>query len=404
MSVIHDSTRTSLGLSTTAPSAVTTYNASITQSGFTVSVPVVDGTNSADTLAGGITGYVFGFGGNDLLSNSGSAAVLVGGTGGDTFKMYNNSSAAALADGSILDFEVGSDIIDLSQYSGVSGFSALTISLNTSGATGSFAQITNTAASLNISVASTGGLQNLAASSFIFSGGTTTPTVTSGSSAILGSTGSDTLTGTSGNDSIYGGGAIGVSGDLADSIAGGLGADYLLGNGGADTIFGGSGSGDTADTSSDTIYGGLGLDVIYGNAGDDSLFGGGGVAHPVDDADTIYGGLGNDYILSNGGNDLIYGNAGNDTMHGGLGDDIYAFSSGDGVDTILHFTGAGSAGGDSIHIASGINGSGITSAALAVAAVTYSGGNALLNLGSGNTVTINGITANSLTADDFVIF
>lgn len=424
-SVIHDSTRSTLGLSSTAPSSVTSYTAPITQSGVTINMPIVDGTSGNDSIDGPLTGYVFGFGGNDTLENENSAAVLIGGDGSDTFKMYNNTSATGFSDGSILDFEVGIDTIDLRPFSSITSFSQLTITNNTSGTAGTFAQITNTAASLNISVSGTGGLNALTANSFRFegqSGGDDSGSGGDDSSSggddndtsdddgrnetigghHHGGHSADHLFGSSGDDTMYGGGAVVSPGDLADSMIGGRGSDYILGNGGDDTIYGGSGGADTLD-GNDTIYGGINSDYILGNSGDDSLYGGGGVADPNDTGDTIYGGLGNDYILGNGGNDIIYGQAGNDTMHGGAGDDTYAFTSGSGVDIILHFTGAGAAGGDVIQIASGINGGSITTTEAALAAVTYTGGNAVLDLGGGNTVTIMNLAENSLIASDFTI-
>lgn len=418
MTIVHDSTRTTLGLSTSAPSTVTSYTTPVTAGGFTINTPVIDGTNGADSLKGPITGYVFGFGGNDTIENENSAAVLLGGDGSDTFKIYNNSSIASLPDGSILDFEVGSDTIDLRKFSSLTSFSQLTITNNTSGTAGTFAQITNASANLNINVTGASGLNSLTASSFRFegqsgstsSGGSDDSNDTSdddGRNDTIGGHhhgghGSDHLFGSSGDDVIYGGGAIVSPNDLADSILGGRGADYILGNAGDDTIFGGSGGSDTID-GNDTVYGGVGSDYILGNSGDDKLYGGGGNSDPNDTADTLYGGLGNDYILGNGGDDLIFGQTGNDTMHGGAGNDIYAFTAGSGVDTILHFTGAGAAGGDIIQIASGINGTNITTTDLALAAITYSGGNAILNLGSGNSVTIIGLAENSLISSDFTI-
>lgn len=253
---------------------------------------------------------------------------------------------------------------------------------------------------------------------------------------ITGDGGDDHIAGLGGNDTLYGGVGIVDPSDGSDTIAGGDGADYIVGNTGDDVLYGGIGVADS-EGSSDTIFGGYGRDAIYGNAGDDFLYGGGTLADPNDTEDTIAGGKGADYIIGNGGNDVIYGGGGtadpsdtgdtiyagvgddvvygnggndliiggpgNDQMHGGVGDDIYWFTSGSGIDVIQSFEGAGVAGGDVIRLQSNINGSGITSGAAAVAAITVSGdGTAVLLLGGTNLITIQGV-GSSLSASDFEI-
>lgn len=197
----------------------------------------------------------------------------------------------------------------------------------------------------------------------------------------------------SGNDSVT------VS-NYDDVIAGYLGSDTIQGGGGNDAVYGGRSLADPLD-SADALYGGAGSDTIYGNAGNDLLFGGTGIFDPTDSADLIYGGLGADTVYGNGGNDSIIGSTGNDVMYGGAGDDHYIFGSGEGSDVVAQFTGAGSASGDVIAIYSGVNS--ITTTAGILALISYSGGNAVLDLGTGNTVTIMGVEANSLTASDFLI-
>lgn len=253
---------------------------------------------------------------------------------------------------------------------------------------------------------------------------------------IFGGNGSDNIRGGGGNDTLYGGDGVADPDDSADTVAGENGSDLIYGNTGDDVIYGGAAIAD-AETGSDTIFGGFGRDAIYGNAGNDSLYGGGASADPSDLADTIYGGFGNDYILGNGGNDVLYGGGaasdpsdggdtiiggvgddvilgnggndsivagpGNDQLHAGLGDDIYVFSSDGGIDVIQFFEGAGVSGGDVIQLQSNINGSGITTAEQAVAAITVAGdGSAVLLLGGSNLITIQGV-GSALTAGDFQI-
>lgn len=218
---------------------------------------------------------------------------------------------------------------------------------------------------------------------------------------LRGGAGSDLILGNGGGDTIVGGVDIADPTDSADTIYGGGGGDYITGNGGNDAIFGGGAQADPND-SADTIFGGGGSDYLLGNGGADSIYGGGAQADPNDSADTIYGGAGNDYILGNGGNDFIAGQEANDLMYGGAGSDIFYFGFGSGVDTIAGgFDNVGATAGDIIQIVSGVNG--ITNATAALGLVTYSGGNAILDLGSGNSVTILSVAVNSLTADDFAI-
>jgi serralysin len=217
---------------------------------------------------------------------------------------------------------------------------------------------------------------------------------------LYGGAGADTIYGNGGNDSIIGGASITDTNDGNDTIYGGNGSDAIYGNSGNDWIAGGGGANDPGDQG-DVIFGGAGSDTLFGNGGNDTIYGGTGLNDSTDSADTIYGGVGNDLIYSNGGNDLLVGSAGNDTLHGGGGNDQYRFYTGDGIDVILAFDNPGATAGDLIVLSSGINGVGITTAADALARVTYVAGNAILDLGGGNIVTINGVSA--LTVDDFAI-
>lgn len=223
-----------------------------------------------------------------------------------------------------------------------------------------------------------------------------------GNDVMAGENGADLMFGNTGNDTMYGGIGIADAESSSDTIYGGLGADAIYGNSGNDSLYGG-GSGSDPDDGDDTIAGGNGADVIFGNGGNDFIYGGGGGVDPNEGSDLIYAGFGDDTVLANGGNDTIHGGPGNDVLHGGAGDDIYVFHSSGGVDIIQFFQGAGAGSGDMIHIQSNINGSGITTAAQAAAAVTQgSDGSGVLDLGGGHQVIIWGV-GTSLTADDFSI-
>ncbi len=66
-------------------------------------------------------------------------------------------------------------------------------------------------------------------------------------------------------------------------------------------------------------------DVLGGNAGNDTLIG-------LGSDDQLYGGS---------GDDVMNGGVGNDVLNGGSGSDTYVFESGNGVDTIIDYTGEG---------------------------------------------------------------
>ncbi len=233
-------------------------------------------------------------------------------------------------------------------------------------------------------------------------GGTGIVNPVDGNDVLYGQGGSDNIYGNGGNDSLYGGTGVADPSDAADTIYGGGGSDAVYGNGGSDLLAGGGSAVDPNDTA-DTVYGGGGADTLYGNGGNDSLYGGGSSVDPNDAADLIYAGVGDDYVLGNGGNDTIYGNEGNDTMQAGVGNDVYAFVDASGADMILLFDNPGAASGDIIQLAANINGTGITSAGAVLSRITYANNQAVINLGGGYGITVDGIASGAFTADDFLI-
>ena len=209
-----------------------------------------------------------------------------------------------------------------------------------------------------------------------------------------------------------------IGSEFGDVLGGFRSNDYIVGSGGNDILVGGTGQNDPYDGSdvidggqgfdlvyanagNDTVIGGRGNDTIWGNSGDDSLSGGQGVGDSADIGDTIYGNIGNDIIRGNGGDDLLYGNAGNDTLYGGLGNDQFGFSSINGDDVVEGFEGAGVAGGDYILLSANINGTGIITADQALSHAAYANGNAIIDLGFGDSVTLTGVTL--LSSSDFII-
>jgi Ca2+-binding RTX toxin-like protein len=273
---------------------------------------------------------------------------------------------------------------------------------------------------------------DIAAAQFLYgaaigatTGGTTTPTVVTTPTSTVGTDAADNLTGATGDDNISGGnGADLISGNSGnDVIYGNKETDTIFGNDGADTIFGGQNNGpETSNNGSvaqrqgaDVLNGGSGADLIYGNHGGDSITGGTGddTVFGGQDNDTIVGGAGNDLLNGNKNNDIISGDGGNDTIVGGSGDDTltgggfgsdrFRFSSDSGVDVITdEFT---SILFDRYEIQTNINGTGVSTGADILARITDdAAGQAVLDLGNGNSVTFQGVSENFFLASDFEFF
>ncbi len=239
-----------------------------------------------------------------------------------------------------------------------------------------------------------------------------------------GGTGADLLSGDSGQDTMFGGDGI-------DTIFGGSGSDVLYGNketdiidggDGADTLYGGQNDGPATvnngvsaqRSGTETLSGGGGTDIIYGNHGNDLIFGG-------TDADTIFGGqdndtlsggsgedilygnLNEDSLIGGSGNDTLYGGAGNDTLDGGSGADAFYFTSGSGADVLT--SGPTFIPREFIFLQTNINGSGMVQGSDALERISNnSSGQAVLDLGSGNSITFEAVSSTFFIESDFVFF
>ena len=116
--------------------------------------------------------------------------------------------------------------------------------------------------------------------------------------------------------------------------------------------------------------------------------------------DFLTGAHGDDAIHGYGGDDMIFGGHGNDTLVGGTGNDSFLFTGGGGKDVVMDFT-----NGDVLQIAKNINGLNISSAD-DVAARVHSDhdGNAVVDLGHGDTVTLVGVNAEDVHQDPHGFF
>lgn len=216
-----------------------------------------------------------------------------------------------------------------------------------------------------------------------------------GNDTLYGEDGNDTLFGGTGNDILWGGSGVDEiwAGPGSDTVYGGTGNDILGGGVGDDRIYGEAGNDviyGGPDGGYDFIDGGADNDTIYGGAGNDTLYGGSG-------ADLIYNGAGSDSVYGEAGNDWLWGGAGNDLLNGGLGADWFSFAPGTGNDTIADFA---PEEGDVLDLRE----FGFVSEAQVLNAMSNSGSNVFLNLGSGESVTLIGISKAELSSslDDWL--
>ena len=227
---------------------------------------------------------------------------------------------------------------------------------------------------------------------------TTTTTTTSNSitgtsdaDILAGSSSSDTIAGGSGNDTLSGAG----SGDV---LYGNLGLDLMIGGSGNDTLFGGQNVSPANDVGllvggTETLSGGSGDDVLYGNFGGDSLIGGSG-------SDTLFGGQNDDTLSGGSSADNLFGNLGDDVLVGGSGADTFSYTGG-GNDTITDFD---FGDGDRLAIPLNFNGNNITSSSDILALVTSnSSGQAFIDFGDGNSITISNKTSSVFISSDFIV-
>ncbi len=340
----------------------------------TVGDDVLAGAGGQDTLIGGF--------GNDIILDGASADRMRGDGGRDTFVLVEDG-----ARDTILDFQLGFDRIDMTDFSQVSGVNSMTI---VSQSWGAELRLGADVLEIRSSDGSRFHARDFDATNLLlgnriqtdpatYPGGTETPRPDPNPGSIDNPTGIDPTTlapawqnepgyvlnrgngdqtGTNGadriqtggqNDRIFGGlgndtiqsgaGRDAVNGEGGnDSIDGGGEGDFLLGGAGFDTINGGGGN-DTlsGDSFADSLNGGSGNDVITGGDGFDQIRGGIGNDRIWAGAspDRVFGGDGDDW-LSAGSNfgfsvDGVFGEGGNDTIFGNAGFDLLNGGAGDDV-------------------------------------------------------------------------
>ncbi|WP_422377988.1 CAP domain-containing protein [Roseibium sp.] len=129
--------------------------------------------------------------------------------------------------------------------------------------------------------------------------------------------------------------------------------------------------------------------VVFAGAGDDTVTGSHGF-------DFLHGGAGDDRLSGGGGRDVLIGGAGDDIMTGGAGRDQFIFAG--GSDVISDF----SPGEDIVFFHPDLR-TGPDTGRSWQDNILIEDGNTVIDLGAGNTLTLNGITDVS-TADMFNLF
>ncbi len=134
--------------------------------------------------------------------------------------------------------------------------------------------------------------------------------------------------------------------------------------------------------------------LIGGTGGTDLLFGGAGPT-------TLIAGTGNDYLFAGTGATTFIDNNGNDYMKAGPGTDTFTFADvHPGHDIIVNFK----TGTDVLKLASGVDGTNITTAAQLIAAASVVGGSTVFHLGPNHDVTIQGIGTPSALLGSITVF
>lgn len=360
------------------------------------------GSNAANALYGnGGNDGIYAYGGNDTIHGGAGNDTMGGGAGDDSYYV-DSASDSVLENASEGTDTIYSSITLSSLATHVENLTLTgTANLNAIGNSGANVLTGNDGNNIfyysagadtfvggagydTVNLSGSGSSLNMTLTTTQFDG-TEAFIATSGNDTITGRDIGDYLSGLGGNDNLSGG-------DGNDTISGGAGVDTITGGNGSDMVDysaasagvnvnlwtgvvsnDGQGSSDTL-TSIESAYGSAYNDAIYGTAGDNMLYGNGG----------------NDGLYCYGGNDTMNGGAGNDTMGGGADDDIFFFAHNEGNDTITDFGGAGVAGGDVIQLYQ-----------TTYSSIAVMGGNTVVTLAAGNTITLAGVTG--LTADDFLI-
>jgi Ca2+-binding RTX toxin-like protein len=409
------------GLSSTGVTGAATYMAlGATSNDRNVDVVTVDGGAGNDRiiLSGVASATINAGSGNDIVSISMRGVTSVNnyqitlGSGADTIQLGVGSNAANSTDVAstartdrVTDFQVGDagDKFEMTNFLnfGLTGYTAnsnafadghlrlvqsgtdllLQSDRDGAGATNSFVTI------FAISNGYTGGFTAYNFDGFI--GNLTLTGIGALNEKLVGATGNDVLSGGDGNDKL-----MGLAGN--DTLDGGNGNDTLTGGAGDDTLIGGAGN-DTAsygDAASDVTVSLAIAGVQATGSGNDTLSGIENLTGSLHN-DTLTGDTAANILFGGDGDDVLNGGAGADTLFGGNGADKFLFDHGTGQDTVADFV----SGSDKLDLSA----FGFADFTAVQAATHDVGGNAVIDLGGGDSVTLTGVTSSQLQSGDVIL-
>lgn len=391
------------------------------------------GSGGDDTTAGGGGNDTLDGGdGNDVLFGYGGDDVLSGGIGDDTVSGQNGADSISGNDGAdvlgggdgddSLDGGVGYDSLDggdgADTLNGGAGYDVADYSNDNVGVYVNFTTgVANNGQAQGDQFVSVEDAEGGEGDDTIIGDGTYNYLYgNAGNDSLMGEAGGDIVDGGDGNDFLDGGDDIdfvwGGAGD--DTVSGGGGNDELWGGSGADFLDGGTGvdfadysdaagsvtidlgagTGSGSDATGDTlanienVWGGDSDDVLIGDGNDNELWGefsyNGTTGDGAADNDTLSGAGGSDTLFGLGGDDVLNGGAGADTLSGGNGADVIEYAAGDGADVVNDFD----LSEDLLDLDAGL---GISTQTDLDNVKSDTGGNALLDFGSGDTITLMGV-------------
>ncbi|MFO1302137.1 MAG: calcium-binding protein [Burkholderiales bacterium] len=350
---------------------------------------VVDGGAGDDTIdasglaAGAIQLEIAGGLGNDTITGSAGDDAITGGDGNDVVSMGAGDDVFTWNPGDDNDVVHGDAGYDTLRFNGANIGETMNLSAH-----GGHAQLTRDIAGVSmdldgverIDIRALGGADRITIGDLA---GTDVANVNI-DLASGGATDADVVTvvGTGLDD------VITVAGDLYGVSVRGLAADIDVTGAEAsyDRLVVLAGDGDDVIDASVLAADGIRL-TADGGKGNDVLLGGAG-------GSILIGGEGDDILIGGAGDDILDGGPGDDILIGGGGNDILL----DGEYTVADFT-AGAGTDDAIDLRAL---SGLTFEWLMEHA-TMVGGNAVLDLGNGEHITLAGVDVHALHRDDFVL-